>query len=192
MSNDRLDLDAPSNIVSLELYKSGHYEPSHDVGKVWSRILIVYMGGPPPEKGSLSGGRSGHVEVLASMGASWDWEVSGDSGAALQTLAYAMEKEPDGLYVLHGRMIGSGEDCEFEVMEARALSVEERRWVEANSDFSGVEHLWAREYRDVPCQECKQPLVHHGGYEMQCPKDEKEAAEAKARWEAAWANIVDE
>lgn len=183
-----LDLEG-ATIVSLEPYKTGRYLPSRDVKGVWSRILVTYMAGPPPEPGSLSGKWDGHIEVLASLGASWHWEESGDAGAARQTLINSLHKHADGLYVLHARMIGGGEDVEFDVFDIQPMTPEERRWVQENSDFTGVEHLWAREYREVPCHECKQPLAHHKGWEMNCPKDEKEAAEAKAHWEQAWATV---
>lgn len=175
-----------SNITELEFVGNTTYTPQHDVKGVGSRILVAYMAGPPAEEGSLPSELRGHAEVLCSLGASWDWECEGDHGAAIEGLVHALKEQPDGLYVLQGFMLGSGEDVEFDVVDCRPLSAEERRWVRANDDFQGVVHLWVKEYRVVPCRHCKHPLEQHDFW-MACPRVETDKDQNKSLWLQTWA-----
>lgn len=132
---------------------NGRYSPTRDPGR--SMILVAYM-----KPGT--GGRRGFTEVLCSQGLSWEYACYGDREAEVEGLAWACEGIADGLYVLEGRFIGSGEDVEYDLTTPRALTDEEREYVLDNSQFEAVAYYWAITWwADVPCRDCgKLPGEH--------------------------------
>lgn len=147
------------NIVSIEILSRGRYTPSRD--PQGSLVLVAFL-----RRGSES---EPYVEVLASFGAGYEWAVDGDRQTTWRAFAEALDDEPDGLYVLGCGWEGSGEDSDFVVFDSAAPTDEERAFISANSDFSGIEHHWAARWAGVPCRECKKPVEDHAGFEFACP-----------------------
>lgn len=147
------------NIVSIETFSNGRYTPSAD--PQGSLVLVAFL-----RRGSES---EPYVEVLASFGAGYEWAVDGDRQTTWRAFAEALDDEPDGLYVLGCGWTGSGEDSDFVVFDSAVPTDEERAFISANSDFSGIKHHWAARWAGVPCSECEKPVEDHVGFEFACP-----------------------
>lgn len=114
-------------------------------------------------------GLAGLVSVVSYWGAGWRWECEIDEQASLEALADHFTDQQDGLFIMEGRWVGSGEDCEFEISSLRELNNDERDSIIEERCLEGIVCFWASQNPELLC-DCGYAAKSHEGYLMKCPK----------------------
>lgn len=153
---------SPSAVPPALSDEAASYTPKFDPHGALSRFLLLYVGSSVVAQVIVADQITPPgVGVERDDGSDWanssDWDEM--AAAWLADWMQTPGRLPAGVFVVEGRVVGSGEDTEFDY-ETRGLTLEEVQRVD-EAGLEGLEQLWVRPWLAVPCARCTRPLEAH-------------------------------